>query len=458
MDVQTDAEKYGAGQDEPVAIVGAACRFPGRARSLDSLWRLLMARRETVREVPAERWEQAELAGLPAQVAARLRYGCFLDDDVYAYEPEFFGINAQEAPWVDPEHRLLSEVVWEAIEHAGIPARRLSGTPTGMFFGVYQKDYMLRVQRPLEEVHAYAMYTGFDSIGPGRVGFMLDLRGPQVVVESACASGLVAVHSACQSLRSGESDLALAGAAMLTLGPEGVIAPALWGVFSPTGRCHAFDAAADGYVRGEGCGVVVLKRLSDAVRAGDRVLAVLRGTAVNQNGRGTRLSAPSEPAQIDLYRLALERAGVEAGDVGMVEAHGPGTAVGDPIEFAAVAAVYGKGRDRCALGSVKTNIGHTEPVSGVAGLLKAVASLRHGRVPASLHFRTWNPQIDAEGTRLFVPTDTTEWPVRGGARLAAVSSFGISGTNAHIILEQPPSSSPVRRAVLPAPAAAPVPP
>ncbi|MEU9576120.1 type I polyketide synthase [Streptomyces chilikensis] len=452
MLVQSAVEGLGAGQDEPVAIVGAACRFPGGVRSLDSLWRLLMARRETVREVPGERWEQEELAGLPAQVAARLRYGCFLDDDVYAYEPEFFGINAQEAPWVDPEHRLLSEVVWEAIEHAGIPARRLSGTPTGMFFGVYQKDYMLRVQRPLEEVHAYAMYTGFDSIGPGRVGFLLNLRGPQVVVESACASGLVAVHSACQSLRTGESDLALAGAAMLTLGPEGVIAPALWGVFSPTGRCHAFDAAADGYVRGEGCGVVVLKRLSDALGAGDRVLAVLRGTAVNQNGRGTRLSAPSEPAQIDLYRLALKRAGVEAGDVGMVEAHGPGTAVGDPIEFAAVAAVYGKGRDRCALGSVKTNIGHTEPVSGVAGLLKAVASLRHGRVPASLHFRTWNPQIDASGTRLFVPADTTEWPVRDGARLAAVSSFGISGTNAHVILEEPPATPPARRAARPVPA------
>ncbi|NEC67591.1 type I polyketide synthase [Streptomyces sp. SID9727] len=434
-------------QDGPIAVVGAACRFPGEVRSLTSLWRLLLAGRDTSREVPDERWRQSELAGLPSQVADRLRYGCFLDDDVYAYEPEFFGINAQEAPWVDPEHRLLSEVAWEAIEHAGIPAQRLSGTPTGMFFGIYQKDYMVRVQRPLEEVNAYAMYTGFDSIGPGRVGFMLNLRGPQVVLESACASGLLAVHAACQSLRTGESEVALAGATMLTLGPEGVIAPALWGVFSPTGHCHAFGAAADGYVRGEGCGVLVLKRLSDAVRAGDRVLAVLRGTAVNQNGRGTRLSAPSRSAQIDLYRLALERSGVEPGDVGMIEAHGPGTAVGDPIEFAAVAEVYGRGRDRCALGSVKTNIGHTEPVSGVAGLLKAIASLRHGVVPASLHFGSWNPQIDASGTRLFVPTETTPWPVGGGTRLAAVSSFGISGTNVHVVVEQPPA--PVRRAVRP---------
>ncbi|MET9377546.1 type I polyketide synthase [Streptomyces sp. NPDC002992] len=451
MRAHPTVEDPGAGQDVPIAVIGAACRFPGQVRSLTSLWRLLLARRETMREVPAERWGQAELAGLPAEVAARLRYGCFLDDDVYAYEPEFFGINAQEAPWVDPEHRLLSEVVWEAVEHSGIPTQRLAGTATGMFFGIYQKDYMVRVQRSLEETNAYAMYTGFDSIGPGRVGFMLDLKGPQLVVESACASGLAAVHTACQSLRTGESDVALAGAAMLTLGPEGVIAPALWGVFSPTGRCHAFDAAADGYVRGEGCGVVVLKRLSDAVRDGDRVLAVVRGTAVNQNGRGTRLSAPSEPAQIDLYHLALRRAGVEAADVGMIEAHGPGTAVGDPIEFGAVAAVYGKGRDRCALGSVKTNIGHTEPVSGVAGMLKAIASLRHGLVPASLHFNNWNPQIDPRGTRLFVPTDTTEWPVRDGSRLAAVSSFGISGTNVHVILEQPPTSSPARSAVRPAP-------
>ncbi|MGW7317205.1 SDR family NAD(P)-dependent oxidoreductase [Streptomyces sp. NPDC054865] len=444
MRAQPAIAEPGAAQDEPVAVIGAACRFPGQVRSLNSLWRLLLARRDTMREVPAERWEQTELAGLPADVAARLRYGCFLDDDIYAYEPEFFGINAQEAPWVDPEHRLLSEVVWEAIEHSGIPTQRLSGTPTGMFFGIYQKDYMLRVQRSLEETNAYAMYTGFDSIGPGRVGFMLNLKGPQLVVESACASGLAAVHTACQSLRTGESDIALAGAAMLTIGPEGVIAPALWGVFSPTGRCHAFDAAADGYVRGEGCGVLVLKRLADATRDGDRVLAVLRGTAVNQNGRGTRLSAPSESAQIDLYHLALARAGAEACDVGMIEAHGPGTAVGDPIEFAAVAAVYGKGRDRCALGSVKTNIGHTEPVSGVAGLLKAIASLRHGLVPASLHFNSWNPQIDAAGTRLFVPTDTTDWPVRG-TRLAAVSSFGISGTNVHVIVEQPPAPSPPRR-------------
>ncbi|HEX4789751.1 MAG TPA: type I polyketide synthase, partial [Actinospica sp.] len=457
MRAQLDLQEPGTGRDEPIAVIGAACRFPGEVRSLTSLWQMLMARRDAVREVPPERWEQSELAGLPAQVADRLRYGCFLEDDVYAYEPEFFGINAQEAPWVDPEHRLLAEVVWEAIEHSGIPARRLSGTPTGMFFGIYQKDYMLRVQRPLEEVDAYAMYTGFDSIGPGRIGFMLDLRGPQIVVESACASGLVAVHSACQSLRTGESDVALAGAAMLTLGPEGVIAPALWGVFSPTGRCHSFDAAADGYVRGEGCGVVVLKRLSDAMRAGDRVLAVLRGSAVNQNGRGTRLSAPSESAQIDLYHLALARAGVDAGDVGMVEGHGPGTAVGDPIEFAAVAAVYGKGRDRCALGSVKTNIGHTEPVSGVAGLLKAIASLRHGVVPASLNFKDWNSQIDPGGTRLFVPADSTEWPVRNRSRLASVSSFGISGTNVHVVLEQAPAPSSARHAARPAPAGRPEP-
>ncbi|EPJ39129.1 putative Phthioceranic/hydroxyphthioceranic acid synthase [Streptomyces afghaniensis 772] len=239
-----------------------------------------MARRETVREVPAERWEQAEPAGLPAQVAARQRYGCFPDDDVYAYEPAFFGINAQEAPWVDPEHRLPSEVVWEAIEHAGIPACVCSG--------------------------------------------LWKRSTPTRCTPVSTASGRAAWGSCSKASRPASRTSPWPGPPCC-LGPEGVIAPALWGGFSPTGRCHTFDAAADGCVRGEGCGVVVLKRLSDAVRDGDRVLAVVRGTAVDQNGRGTRLSAPSEPAQIDLYRLALQRAGVEAGDVGMVEAHGPGT-------------------------------------------------------------------------------------------------------------------------------------
>ncbi|WP_187414402.1 type I polyketide synthase [Nonomuraea sp. PA05] len=422
-----------------IAVIGAACRFPGGIDSLDSLWSFLADGRDAVSEVPPDRWDQSELLGLPAEAAGRMRWGCFLDGDVYAYEPGFFGITTQEAPWVDPQHRLLLELAWEACEHSGIAPCSLAGSLTGTFFGLYAKDYLLRVQRPLERSEPYAMYTGFHSVAAGRLAFLLDLRGPQITTEAQCSSSLVAIHLACESLRSGESDLALAGGVLLQLGPEMVVMPAMWSMFSPTGRCHAFDARADGYVRGEGGGVVVLKRLPDAVRDGDRVLAVIRGSAVNQNGRGSRLSAPSARAQEALFRTALRRARIDPADVGLIETHGPGTAVGDPTEFASTAAVYGRGRGRCALGSIKTNIGHTESAAGIAGLLKAIACLRHGRIPPNLHFERWNPQIAADGTRLFVPTALSDWPVDGPSRLAAVSSFGISGSNGHVLLEQPPA-------------------
>ncbi|MFK8910807.1 type I polyketide synthase, partial [Streptomyces sp. YS-3] len=429
--------------DEPIAVVGAGCRYPGGANSLEALGRLLAEGREAVREVPADRWTQEQLAVLAQPVAQRMRYGCFLDGDIYAYEPEFFGINKQEAAWVDPQHRLLWEVSWEALEHAGIPPLHLKGsqTQTGLFFGIYTHDYEVRTQRPLKlGDDPYALYTGLASVGPGRLAYLLDIRGPNIVLDAQCASSLTAVHVACQSLRAGECDLALSGGVSLNLVPETAANLARWSMFSPTGRSRAFDADADGYLRAEGCGVVVLKRQSDAVRDGDQVLAVLRGSAINQNGHGTRFSAPSAPPQTALAREALRRAGVEPGDVGMIEAHGTGTAVGDPIEFAALASVYGQGQARCALGSVKTNIGHAEPASGVAGLLKAILAVRSGTIPASLHFTRWNPQIDADSTRLFVPTQPVPWPVPGPTRLAAVSSFGISGANAHVIVEQAPVS------------------
>ncbi|MEU7226422.1 type I polyketide synthase [Streptomyces chrestomyceticus] len=425
--------------DEPVAVIGAGCRYPGSVDSLESLEELLFAGRETVREVPRDRWTQKDLAVLPPAVAERMRWGCFLEEDVYAYEPEFFGINAQEAAWVDPQQRLLWEVTWEALEHAGIPPLSLAGSRTGLYFGLYGRDYLLRTQRPLAESDPYALYASTDSLGLGRLAFLLDVRGPQLPFEMACASGLAGVHLACQSLRAGEADLALAGGAILHLQPEAMAAMAHWLVFSPTGRCRAFDAAADGYVRGEGCGVVVLKRHQDAQRDGDRILAVLRGSATNQNGRGTRVTAPSESAQRAVYQAALRRAGVAARDVGLVEAHGTGTAVGDPIEFAALASVYGRGGAPCALGAVKTSLGHTEPAAGIAGLLKVIVSLRRGVIPATLNFTRFNPQIDAAGTRLFVPTRPTPWPAQGVARLAAVSAFGISGANVHLIVEEAPS-------------------
>ncbi|OAL15268.1 hypothetical protein A4V12_09825 [Streptomyces noursei] len=392
-----------------------------------------------MREVPAERWTQEQLAVLPGPVAERMRYGGFLDGDIYAYEPEFFGINKQEAAWVDPQHRLLWEVSWEALEHAGIPPLSLKGSRTGLFFGIYSHDYEVRSRRPLElGDEPYALYTGLASVGSGRLAYLLDIRGPNITLDAQCASSLTAVHLACQSLRAGEADLALAGGVTLNLVPETAAVLASWSAFSPTGRSRAFDADADGYVRSEGCGVVALKRHEDALRDGDQVLAVLRGSAINHTGHGTRFTAPSAPPQAALAREALRRAGVEPGDIGMIEAHGTGTAVGDPIEFAALASVYGQGQARCALGSVKTNIGHAEPAAGVAGLLKAILAVRSGTIPASLHFTRWNPQIDADSTRLFVPTQPVPWPVPGPARLAAVSAFGINGTNAHVIVEQAP--------------------
>ncbi|WP_206506253.1 type I polyketide synthase [Streptomyces chrestomyceticus] len=433
-------------RDEPIAVIGAGCRYPGGAHSLEALEELLYAGRETVAEVPADRWTQEDLAVLPQPVADRMRWGCFLDGDVYAYEPEFFGVNAQEAAWVDPQQRLLWEVSWEALEHAGIPPLSLAGSRTGLFFGLYSRDYLLRSQRPLADSEPYALYANSDSIGMGRLAFLLDVRGPQLPFEMACASGLAGVHLACQSLRAGEADLALAGGVILHLLPETTAAMAHWLAFSPTGRCCAFDAAANGYVRGEGGGVVVLKRYRDAVRDGDRVLAVLRGSAINQNGRDTRLTAPSLRAQQAVYRQALQRAGAAGHEPGLIEAHGTGTAVGDPIEFAALASVYGAGDSGCALGAVKTNLGHAEPAAGIAGLLKVIVALRRGLIPPTLNFSRWNPQIDTAGARLFVPTQTVPWPVPGPApRLAAVSAFGISGSNAHMLVEQAPAARSVTR-------------
>uniref|UniRef100_UPI000A90EE71 type I polyketide synthase n=1 Tax=Streptomyces rimosus TaxID=1927 RepID=UPI000A90EE71 len=428
------------GPEEPVAVVGAGCRLPGGVVSLEGLWRLLEGEKEAVTEVPPGRWDTRRLhAELPPGTAERVRRGGFLTEDITAFDPDFFGISGPEARWLDPQHRLLLEVAWEACEHAGIPVDALRGTATGVFTGMYVPDHLVRSHRTPQETGPYWMTGAMHGVGAGRLSFLMDLHGPSLATDTACSSSLVAVHLACQSLRTGECDAALAAGVSVVLSPEAMISEARWDMFSPTGHCHSFDAAADGYVRSEGCGVVLLKRLKDAIRDGDRVLAVLRGSAVNQDGRSVRLTAPSQQAQQEAGEIALARAGVVPAQVGMVEAHGAGTAVGDPIEFAALNAVYGGDRGRCALGSLKSNIGHTEPASGIAGLLKTIVSLRHGRVPATLHFRRWNPQIDADGSRLFVPTGCRPWPVEDGPRLAAVTSYGVGGTNAHVIVEQAPT-------------------
>ncbi|MGP3967557.1 type I polyketide synthase [Streptomyces sp. 6N223] len=442
-----DGDSRGA-HGEAIAVLGAGCRLPGDADSPAALWRLLADGRDAVGEPPPGRAE------LGAWEDARLRpWGGFLRD-VSGFDADFFGVSGREAEVLDPQHRLLLEVAWEALEHAGFRPEALHGAPVGVFTGMSYHDYMDGLAGHPRELEGSVLTNGH-CVAPGRVSYLLGLHGPSLAVDTACSSSLVALHLAAQSLSAGECELALAGGVSLILQPRITRTFARMGMLSAAGHCHAFDAAADGFVRGEGCGVVVLKRLADAVRDGDRVLAVLRGSAVNQDGASDGLAAPSAEAQRAVYRRALDAAGVDPRDVGMVETHGTGTPVGDPAEFASLAAVYGArraDRDRCALTSVKTNLGHLEPAAGIAGLIKAVGCLGRGLVPPNLHFTDWNPAIEPRDTRFFVPTRLVDWPVRSGPRLAAVSSFGFAGTNAHAVLEQPSTARPRTARPRPAPA------
>ncbi|MFJ1991422.1 SDR family NAD(P)-dependent oxidoreductase [Streptomyces asiaticus] len=427
-----------------IAIVGMGCRLPGDTDSPAALWRLLADGRDAVGEPPAERaalWS-ADPATTARPASAPPVRGGYLRD-VSGFDADFFGVSGREADVLDPQHRLLLEVAWEALEHAGMPPDRLGSTATGVFAGISYNDYLNRLDRhPREREVEGSVLTNGHCVATGRLSYLLGLHGPSVALDTACSSSLVAIHLAAQALRAGECELALAGGVTLMFEPRTTRSFDQMGMLSHTGHCHTFDAAADGFVRGEGCGVVVLKRLTDALRDGDRILAVLRGSAVNQDGHSDGLAAPSAAAQHALYEEALGRAGVDPADVGMIEAHGTGTPVGDPVEFTSLAQVYGTGRDRCALASVKTNLGHLEPAAGVTGLIKAVLCLGRGQIPPNLHFTRWNPAIAAEGTRFFIPRELTLWPVRTGPRLAAVSSFGFSGTNAHVVLEQPPAPAP----------------
>ncbi|TMU97132.1 type I polyketide synthase [Streptomyces sp. DASNCL29] len=427
-----------------IAIVGMGCRLPGDTDSPAALWRLLADGRDAVGEPPAERaalWA-ADPATTARPASAPPVRGGYLRD-VSGFDADFFGVSGREADVLDPQHRLLLEVAWEALEHAGMPPDRLGSTATGVFAGISYNDYLNRLDRhPREREVEGSVLTNGHCVATGRLSYLLGLHGPSVALDTACSSSLVAIHLAAQALRAGECALALAGGVTLMFEPRTTRSFDQMGMLSHTGHCHTFDAAADGFVRGEGCGVVVLKRLTDALRDGDRILAVLRGSAVNQDGHSDGLAAPSAAAQHALYEEALGRAGVDPADVGMIEAHGTGTPVGDPVEFTSLAQVYGTGRDRCALASVKTNLGHLEPAAGVTGLIKAVLCLGRGQIPPNLHFTRWNPAIAAEGTRFFIPRELTLWPVRTGPRLAAVSSFGFSGTNAHVVLEQPPAPAP----------------
>ncbi|WP_055404743.1 MULTISPECIES: sulfolipid-1 biosynthesis phthioceranic/hydroxyphthioceranic acid synthase [unclassified Mycobacterium] len=424
----------------PIAVIGMGCRLPGGIDSPEAFWQALLRGDDLVTEIPADRWDVEDHYDPERGVHGRSvsRWGGFIDD-AGGFDAAFFGFGEREATAIDPQHRLLLETSWEAIEHAGIAPPELSGSRTGVFVGMCQQDYTLMSGDAgvMEDAYGYTC-TPF-SMASGRIAYGLGLVGPAVTLDTSCSSGLLAVHLACSSLNTGESDLALAGGAMLVLDPRVSASASAQGMLSPTGRCHTFDAAADGFVRSDGCAVVVLKRMPDAVRDGDRILAVVRGTAVNQDGRSETITTPSSDAQAAVYRAALDAAGVDPATVGMVEAHGTGTPKGDPLEFASLTEVYGAGGNRVALGSAKSNVGHTEAAAGAVGLVKAVLGVRHGAVPPMAHFRRLPDELARIETGLFVPQEVTPWPDKGqGPRRAGVTSFGMSGTNVHAVIEQAP--------------------
>jgi acyl transferase domain-containing protein len=423
---------------EPIAIVGMGCRLPGGIDGPDAYWDRLARGVDAIREVPKDRWDISLVydpePGTPGKMCTQS--GGFLDE-VDQFDPGFFGISRGEAASMDPQQRLLLEVAWEALENAGIAPDGLAGSRTGVFIGKCFNDHARMLARPPSRGGSGML----DSILANRISYFLDLRGPSLVLDTACSSSLVAVDLSCRSLRSGGCRLALAGGVNIILSPEMHIAFSHARMMAPDGRCKTFDARADGYSRGEGCALVVLKRLSDALSSGDRVLSLIRGSAVNQDGATNGISAPSGVAQEAVIREALAEAGVEAQAITLLEAHGTGTPLGDPIEVEALRAVYGAPRpegDTCVLGSVKTNLGHLEAVAGIAGLMKVVLCMMHEALPPHLHFQSINPHIPLAGSPFFITTTRRPWPQGPKRRFAAVSSFGVGGTNAHAVLEEAP--------------------
>jgi acyl transferase domain-containing protein len=429
-------------QNTPVAVIGAGCRLPGGVTGPDEYWELLAAGRDGIVPMPADRRDQVPLGDYAQPGGIWAERGGFLAGyDPAAFDAPFFEVSPRDAAVMDPQHRLLLEVTWEALEHAGIPAGALAGTLTGVYVGLTVQDYLSEQLRGGPDgIDAYTI-TSAGNFAAGRIAHFLGLRGPTMMIDSACSSSLVAIHLACQALRAGEADLALAGGVNLILGPEVSVSLSRWGMLSPDGRCKSFDARADGFGRGEGCGVVVLKRLGDAERDGDRVLAVVRGTAVNHDGRSSGLTVPNGPAQREVIRAALRRSGLEPQDVDYVEAHGTGTALGDPIELEALADAYHQDRpaDRpLVVGSAKANLGHLESAAGVVGFLKAVLALGHRQIPPQPGFGEVTPNISTAAAALVVPVGPRAWPGSGRPARAGISSFGASGTNAHVIVEQAP--------------------
>ena len=434
---------------EPIAVIGVGCRVPG-ADDPAAFWRLLAEGRDAIGPIPRGRFDIEAYYDPDPDAPGRfaVREAGFIRD-VAGFDPSFFGISRREANGMDPQQRLLLEVSWEALEHAGQAPDRLQRSATGVYFGLTSSDYSCLQLKSGDVALLDSHYTSgvAHSVASGRVSYLLGLQGPSMTIDTACSSSLVAVHLACQALRAGECRMALAGGVNLILSVDLFIAFSHSRMLAPDGRCKTFDAAANGFARGEGCGVVVLKRLADAQADGDRILAVIRGSAVNQDGPSSGLTAPNGPAQEAVIHEALARASVMPAEVGFIETHGTGTQLGDPLEVQALGQVFGAGRDAVhplRLASVKTNIGHLEAAAGVTGLIKVVLALQHRAIPAHLHFKTPSPHIAWAELPFEVPTTLQPWQPIGGSRIAGVSSFGFSGTNAHVVLEEAPVAASVK--------------
>jgi acyl transferase domain-containing protein/acyl carrier protein len=430
--------------DELVAIIGMACRFPGKANDPKTFWQILCNGTNTVTEIPSQRWNINECYDPNPSTPGKMycRYGAFLqDEEIENFDSLFFGISPREAQTMDPQQRILLEVSYEALENGGLVPEKIKHSQTGVFIGVTNNEYAQLLMSSGDKSCINDSFVTGNSLNaiPGRISYTFGLQGPSMAIDTACSSSLVAVHLACQSIRLGESDQALAGGVNMLLAPESTIATSQSRMLSPDGKCKTFDTNADGYVRGEGCGVIVLKRLSDAEADGDNILAIIKGSAVNQDGPSSGFTVPNGSAQEALIRQALTSSDLTPGDIGYVETHGTGTPLGDPIEVRALGSVYCESRDAhhpLVISTVKTNIGHLESAAGIAGLIKSVLILQHGEIPPHLHFKNPNPEIPWDALPLKVPTEQMNWPTGSNPRRAAVSAFGFSGTNAHVLLEQ----------------------
>jgi malonyl CoA-acyl carrier protein transacylase len=428
---------------EPIAIIGMSCRFPGGAENLEKFWHLLRHGKDAITEVPQDRWDIDDFYAADRDAPGKIytRYGGFVEY-LQEFDASFFGITPREARVLDPQHRLLLETTWEAIENAALNPQQLAKTQTGVFIGICSHDYsQILGKRAVTEIDSYMGTGNSHSSAAGRLSFILGLTGPSLAIDTACSSSLVTVHLACSSLRNRESDLALAGGVNRIITPELNINFSKAKMLAADGHCKTFDASADGFVRSEGCGMILLKRLSDAIADRDNILAVIKGSAVNQDGRTSGLTVPHGPSQQAVIRKALETANVAPAQVSYIEAHGTGTSLGDPIEIGALGAVFSKSHSQqnpLIIGSVKTNIGHLEGAAGIAGLIKVVLQLQHQEIAPHLNFHQPSPYINWQELPLQIPTQAIPWQTAGKSRIAGVSSFSFSGTNAHIIVEEAP--------------------